>query len=87
MPYYTKKPIPIEARQFLLTPENWSELTAWSKEAISVELTKDLQGVTFVVNTLEGPMRAVPGDYLIKGIKGEFYSCKKEIFEESYTEI
>ena len=36
------------------------------------------------IETLEGTMTAQKGDYIIKGIKGEFYPCKKEIFQESY---
>ena len=37
-----------------------------------------------MIRTLEGDMRADDGDWLIKGIKGEFYPCKPDIFEESY---
>lgn len=39
---------------------------------------------TFWVKTLEGIHQAKEGDYLIRGIRGELYSCDKEIFEESY---
>lgn len=39
------------------------------------------------IDTLEGRMKADVGDYIIKGIKGEFYPCKPEIFEESYELI
>jgi len=38
----------------------------------------------FKITTLEGVMIAKPGDYIIKGIKGEFYPCKSDIFEMSY---
>ena len=41
----------------------------------------------FEVTTLEGIFHAKAGDYLIEGVKGEFYSCDKEIFESSYEEI
>ena len=37
-----------------------------------------------MIRTLEGDMRATPGDYIIKGVKGEFYPCKPDIFEQSY---
>ncbi len=40
--------------------------------------------VEFIVQTLEGDMRGKPGDYLMKGVKGEYYVCDKEIFEQSY---
>ena len=36
------------------------------------------------IKTLEGTMRAAPGDYIIRGIKGEFYPCKPEIFHATY---
>lgn len=40
-----------------------------------------------VIHTLEGDMKANIGDYIITGIEGEQYPCKKEIFENSYEEI
>jgi hypothetical protein len=80
MPFYTKKPIPIEARQ--ITIENAEELAAWSKSDIVRRPDGSMTGM--MVYTLEGTMTGAVGDYLIKGIRGEFYFCAKEIFEESY---
>jgi hypothetical protein len=39
------------------------------------------------IRTLEGSMRVNPGDYIIKGIKGEFYPCKPDIFEATYDAV
>ncbi len=39
------------------------------------------------IPTLEGVMYALVGDYIIKGIKGEFYPCKSDIFKETYEEV
>lgn len=39
------------------------------------------------IKTLEGNMRAEPGDYIIKGVQGEFYPCKPDIFKETYETI
>ena len=39
------------------------------------------------IETLEGPMFASLGDYIIKGIKGEFYACKPDIFELTYDKL
>lgn len=39
------------------------------------------------VNTLEGVMRAVPGDWIIRGVQGEFYPCKPDIFAATYDEV
>lgn len=77
---YVKKPIPIEAIQY--TGDNINELFDFSDNAVYVT-----DGQVFV-QTLEGNMKMKnsTGDYLIKGIKGEFYFCEKSIFEESYQE-
>lgn len=42
---------------------------------------------TMYIRTLEGTMAASPGDYIIKGVKGEFYPCKKDIFAQTYEII
>ena len=39
------------------------------------------------IRTLEGPMLALFGDFIIKGIKGEFYPCRKDIFEQTYEMV
>jgi len=39
------------------------------------------------IHTLEGTMLANPGDYIIKGVKGEFYPCKPDIFEATYEPV
>lgn len=41
----------------------------------------------FMIRTLEGDMRATYGDYIIRGVAGEFYPCKPDIFEQTYEEI
>ena len=38
-----------------------------------------------LIATREGTMRAVPGDYIIKGVAGEFYPCKPDIFDQTYA--
>jgi hypothetical protein len=40
-----------------------------------------------IIKTLEGPLRAAPGDWIITGIKGEQYPCKPDIFEQLYEPI
>lgn len=47
----------------------------------------DLKGFDYYVNTLEGKTYFKNGDYLIKGVRGEIYSCKADIFEETYEEV
>lgn len=80
MPFYTKKPVTIEARE--LTESNAVEIAAWCNGYTD---TNDLTAeVTVEIPTLEGTMIARAGDYLIKGVKGEFYPCKPNIFTETY---
>ncbi len=83
MALYLKKPIPIEARQ--ITIENAKELAAWSKSYIIRRLDGTPSGM--MVYTLEGTMTGKIGDYLIKGVRGEFYFCVKRIFEETYEPV
>ena len=87
MPKFRKKPIVIEAFQFAITPK--SELPIWAKEAIARDLIKPFSqhGGSMrwaEIETLEGTMRAEVGDWIIKGINGEFYLCKPDIFEKTY---
>ena len=84
MPMYVKKPIPIEARQ--IADENADELAAWSKsDVIRRPVDGSISGL--MVYTLEGAMTGKVGDYLIKGVRGEFYFCAKDIFEETYESV
>ena len=83
MPFYLKKPIPVEARQ--ITMENLVELAEWSHASVVKHADGTPSGM--MVYTLEGSMTASIGDYLVKGVQGEFYFCNKIIFEATYTEI
>jgi len=83
MPFYMKKPIAIEARQ--ITTENTEELIEWSNASVSRRPDGTPSGM--MVWTLEGTMTGKMGDYLCKGIRGEFYFCDREIFKESYVEV
>jgi len=80
MPQYRKKPIVIEAVQ--LTEDNIDALIGFCGDKIKAH---PLTGV--VIETLEGNMLASAGDYIIKGVKGEFYPCKPDIFEQTYEEV
>lgn len=82
MPYYRKKPISVEARQF--TGDNFPELQDWSAD--HVELS-DYRDDAICVHTPESPVWGEMGDYVIKGTRGEFYPCQKDIFEETYEEV
>ena len=82
MPMFRKKPIVIEAIQYNASPPNCAEICAW---ADIEHLPDDQCGcVPITISTLEGDMEAQPGDWVIKGVKGEFYPCKPDIFAATY---
>lgn len=53
-------------------------------EFIDPEVFEMIPHVGLVIHTLEGDHRASPGDYIIKGVNGEFYPCKPDVFEKTY---
>ena len=79
---YVKKPIPVEAVQW--NGINADEIADFSKDAFFE--CDETTGITLFIRTLEGNMKARIGDYIIKGVRGEFYPCEKAIFEETYNE-
>ena len=81
---YVKKPVEIEAVQW--TGDNRKEI--WDFCPLSYINTDFESGaLKLMIQTLEGTMQASIGDYIIKGIKGEFYPCKPDIFVLTYTEV
>ena len=86
MPKYRKKPIVIEAVQMKPLHSLLVSLEAWCGGSIrGIKLPIEEQVIA--IQTLEGEMTAQMGDYIIKGVKGEFYPCKPDIFEASYDEV
>jgi hypothetical protein len=78
MPKFRKKPVVIEALRF---GGNFDEIEAF------VGGDAEFRDGELLVATLEGPLRAAPGDWIIKGVKGEFYPCKPDIFEATYEPV
>lgn len=90
MAKFTKKPVTIEAIQWKQT--NVQEIENFAGDAAKFETKVNDNGTgssssctVLTIHTLEGDMRADFGDYIIKGVKGEFYPCKPDIFEQIYT--
>lgn len=80
---YRKKPVVVEAWQ--LTRENWRELEGLDRRIKAIGNWKtpdDISGLN--IHTLEGIMFADFGDWIIKGVKGEFYPVEDEIFRKTY---
>ena len=84
MKHYIKKQMQIEAVQF--TGENIEEIETFIGKKLSTIEAVNVD-TKLIIPTLEGDMKATKGDYIIKGIKGEFYSCKEDIFKNSYDEV
>ena len=79
---YRKKPVVIEAMQF--TGRNDEEVAAFTGRA---GYDPDDKAPSWIIDTLEGRMLANPGDWIIKGVAGEFYPCKPDIFEQTYERV
>lgn len=88
---YRKKPVVIEVIQWdgtnfdeamnFMQKNNGNKIAYEDAEELALK-TKELK-----IKTLEGVMTASIGDYIIKGIKGEFYPCKPDIFEATYEKV
>ena len=76
---YRKKPVVIEAIQW--TSENLSEIDKFTRGKV-----KNHESV-LIIPTLEGEMYASLSDYIIKGVNGELYPCKPDIFDKTYEEV
>ena len=76
---YRKKPVVVEAMQY--TGDNGADV------CLFVGYADRNANNQFVISTLEGAILASPGDFIIKGVQGEFYPCKPDIFEQTYELI
>lgn len=86
---YVKKPVVIDAMQYV-GQQDLSELKIWV-ETFGVEFrtyfNADANSDILSINTLEGTMSVSVGDFIIRGVKGEFYACKPDVFEMTYDKI
>lgn len=90
---FRKKPVVIEAIQW--NNINYEEVSAFVGYEITPELESETAYVagkgaplfSLTIKTLEGKMKAMPGDFIIKGVNGEFYPCKPDIFEKTYEPV
>lgn len=81
---YVKKRIEVEALQIHGNVSEIKDFIGENGDAYTAGSILDRPHTVVTIHTLEGDMRATDGDYIIKGIKGEFYPCRKDIFEETY---
>ena len=92
---YRKKPVEVEAIRVvndrgIVRVDEWTE---WWSEAVNRKIIgnhlTDVYGTIdgFTIETLEGEHLARIGDYIIRGVKGELYPCKPDIFEQTYEVV
>ena len=87
---YRKKPVKIEAMLFHGDETVVAEVARWCGGRVRSEAkASDHTDVAYWIEipTLEGVMTASRGDYVIKGVQGEFYPCKPDIFESTYERV
>ena len=80
MAKYRKKPVVVEAEQI-------TERMRTGLEPLPRCVGRSMSGGKLSIATLEGIMTVEVGDWIIKGVKGEFYPCKPDIFEQTYEEV
>ena len=89
---YRKKPVVIEAVQW--NGNNLEEIKGFAGDSLIYEIFdaewkvgKGAPVVYMEIETLEGNHKCTEGDYIIKGVQGEFYPCKPDIFEQTYERV
>lgn len=80
---YRKKPVVIEAIQW--TGDNWDDIYRFTGSCLAYEYPAFEQKLS--ISTIEGRMVASLHDWIIKGVNGEFYPCKPDIFEQTYEPV
>ena len=85
MKNYVKKPVVVQAVEY--NGANKEEIEAFVGKKLDTRYTEIKEPLELKIPTLEGDMKAVAGDWIIKGVKGEYYLCKPDIFKNSYDEV
>lgn len=85
---YRKLPVEIDAIQFDGTKESGDQIIKWAKAMKGREIWWDMPHEReLVIDTLEGEMFVSRGDFVIRGVVGEFYPCKPDIFAKTYEPV
>lgn len=80
---FVKKPVEVQAVQW--TGDNYDEICNFI--GCHPTFLHGSFGPYIIIKTLEGDHHALVNDWIIRGIKGEFYPCKPDIFEQTYEEV
>ncbi len=99
MPKFRKMPVVIEARQSTGEPGSNRDIIDWTRGSETPASMDTFIGIDddgaenhhekpmLSITTLEGAHWVTPGDWVIKGVNGEFYPCKPDIFEKTYEPV
>lgn len=90
MAHFRKKPVVIEAVRAAVVIANatndWKAMPSWIRDAYEAgDIVFAPRSVS--IRTLEGMMTANPEDWIIRGVAGEIYPCKPDIFEKTYDQV
>nr|WP_312964365.1 hypothetical protein [Kocuria rhizophila] len=87
---YRKKPVTVEAMQVTADPDLNQHIQDWAARLTPpdkvIPVVVPRNGIGMLVHTLEGTLHARSGDYIIRGVAGEFYPCDLVIFHQTYEE-
>lgn len=86
MPKFRKKPVMIEAEQFIVFSQSESPISK-TINGVTYPVYKDSKCYHIRIPTLEGEMRCDNLDWIIKGVNGEYYPCKSDIFNKTYETV
>lgn len=84
---FRKKPVTIDAIQWLGTFESYGKICSFTGLALQNNHNGESEPQELYIPTLEGEHVAKKGDWIIRGVKGEFYPCKPDIFELTYEQV
>ena len=88
MPVQRFRKRPVVIRALMYDGSNHEEVFAFTVgQSIPSKVTNDAFGQPVMIQTLEGWLKAQPGDLIIRGVKGEFYPCKPDIFVQTYEPV
>jgi hypothetical protein len=89
MPKFKKKPVVVEAVQFLPYQKAYEEIAKLAVNGTRTVQILEQEGALpqLFIDTLEGQMEARLGDWIIKGVSGELYPCKPDIFLATYEQV
>ncbi|MBB6601806.1 hypothetical protein HW432_05865 [Bacillus pumilus] len=84
---YRKKPVVVEAIQYDGSQDSYDKLRGFCGDIVGNWLDSFTNISVIYIQTLEGNLIVSPNDYVIKGVKGEFYPCKPDVFQQTYEPI